>query len=44
MAGDTVQKSPDAFGKLPSPQLRLDTRKGIRLRLVAAFTNIVWGG
>ena len=29
---------------LPSPQLRLDIRIGIRLRLVPAFTNIVWGG
>ena len=44
MAGDTVQKRPDASGKLPSPQLRLNTNRGIRLRLVAAFTNIVWGG
>jgi hypothetical protein len=44
MAGDAVQKSPDTFGKVPSPQLRLDTKRGLRLRLVAAFTNIVWGG
>ena len=44
MAEDTVQKSSDAPGRLPSARLRLDIRKGTRLRLVPAFTNIVWGG
>lgn len=44
MAGGAVQKRPDTFGKLPSLPRHLDTKTGIRLRLVVAFTNIVWGG
>jgi hypothetical protein len=44
MAGDAVQKRLDAFGRLPSLQLRAQTDRSIPLRMVAVFTNIVWGG
>jgi hypothetical protein len=44
MAGDAVQKRLDTSGGLPSLQLRLHIERIIPLRMVAVFTNIVWGG
>jgi hypothetical protein len=44
MAEDAVQKRLDLSGRLPFLQVRSRIEGNIPLRMVAVFTNIVWGG